>query len=337
MQIGDIVVTNRAFLAPMSGISDVPFRALARDLGAGLVVSEMVASSEFVRGRRKALRKSARGGDVPFVMQLAGREIYWMGEGARLAQDLGADIIDINMGCPAREVTGKLSGSALMRDLDHATRLIAAVTRAVERPVTLKMRLGWDETSRNAPQLARRATAAGVQMITVHGRTRCQFFKGQADWAAVADVRAAVDVPVVVNGDIRGPVQARAALAASGCDAVMIGRAAYGAPWMPGRVGAVLAGRLDPGDPPVTSQMQLLSRLVMDMSDHYDGCAGLKLARKHIGWSLARWAPTPTWLKQWRQRLCTQTNLGLVLKGIEDAANEAHEQMAGAMHDGQTA
>ncbi|MEM1306304.1 MAG: tRNA-dihydrouridine synthase, partial [Pseudomonadota bacterium] len=188
LRIGPIAARNRAFLAPLSGISDAPFRALADSLGAGLVVSEMVASSELVRGRRKAVTKAAAAGNMPFVIQLAGHEARWMREGARVAEGLGADVIDINMGCPAREVTGKLSGSALMRDLDHAVTLIASVVGATTRPVTLKMRLGWDDATRNAVTLAERAEQAGVQMITVHGRTRCQFYKGRADWAAVGDV-----------------------------------------------------------------------------------------------------------------------------------------------------
>ncbi|MEO1265758.1 MAG: tRNA-dihydrouridine synthase family protein, partial [Pseudomonadota bacterium] len=245
-QIGAIQPRNRAFLAPMSGVTDVPFRRTALQLGAGLVVSEMVASSELVRQKPKAVRKSERGGERPFVIQLAGREAHWMAEGARIAEDIGGDIIDINMGCPAREVTGMLSGSALMRDPDHALGLVEAVVSATRRPVTLKMRLGWDHQSLNAADIARRAEAAGVQLITVHGRTRMQFYKGAADWSAVHCVAKAVDVPVVVNGDIASPADAEAALEASGADAVMIGRSAYGAPWLPGRIGQALATGVDP-------------------------------------------------------------------------------------------
>ena len=189
LTIGGHTASNRVLLAPMSGVTDLPFRRLAHRLGAGLVVSEMVASEELVRQRADVMRRAEGRELSPFVIQLVGREAHWMAEGARIVEGLGADIIDINMGCPAREVTGKLSGSALMRDLDHALSLIEAVVRAVRVPVTLKMRLGWDDKSRNAAELAKRAEAAGVKLITVHGRTRCQFFKGRADWSAVREVK----------------------------------------------------------------------------------------------------------------------------------------------------
>src|SRR5476651_1769998 len=222
LKIGDIEVANRVLLAPMSGVTDAPFRRLAGALGAGLVVSEMTASDDLVHGRPMSRLRCEATGIGPHVVQLAGCETHWMAEGARIAEAAGADIIDINMGCPARHVTGGQSGSALMRDLDHALRLIEATISAVKVPVTLKMRLGWDDRSHNAPELARRAEAAGVQLISVHGRTRCQFYKGEADWAAVRAVKDAIKIPLVVNGDITSYEKAVTALEMSGADAVMV-------------------------------------------------------------------------------------------------------------------
>src|SRR5947208_2910228 len=221
----------------MSGVTDAPFRRLVADLGAGLVVSEMTASAALAEGRPDARLRVEGRGLRTHVVQLAGCEARWMGEAARIAEACGAAIIDINMGCPARHVTGGQSGSALMRDLDHALSLIDATIAAVCVPVTLKLRLGWDDRTLNAPELARRAEAAGVQMITVHGRTRCQFYKGEADWDAVRAVKDAVAIPLVVNGDIASFDEAITALEKSGADAVMVGRGAQGQPWLPGQIG----------------------------------------------------------------------------------------------------
>lgn len=232
--IGPIAVETNVFLAPMSGISDLPFRQAAARQGARYVVSEMVASEELAGERPDVVLRAALDRAVGLnVIQLAGREAHWMAEGAKIAEAMGADIIDINMGCPARKVTGLLSGSTLMRDLDHAESLIRATVEAVSVPVTLKMRLGWDWNSLNAPELATRAEASGVRMLTVHGRTRCDFYKGQANWEAVKPVSEATSLPLVVNGDIHTADEARSAMEQSGADAVMVGRAAVGRLWLP--------------------------------------------------------------------------------------------------------
>lgn len=281
--IGGIELPNRAFLAPMSGVTDLPFRKIAHQHGAGLVVSEMVASQAFIEGEAEMQLKVLSGDISPHMVQLAGREAHWMARAAEVAEANGAQIIDINMGCPAKRVTTGYSGSALMRDLDHALTLIDAVVGAVEVPVTLKMRLGWDDNSINAPDLAKRAEDAGVQMITVHGRTRCQFYKGHANWQKVRAVKSAINLPLVVNGDITTNEQAITALDQSGADAVMIGRGSYGAPWLPAQIAGAISDKH-------ASELMRDSKSALEhheaMLSFYGKESGIRQARKHLGWYL---------------------------------------------------
>lgn len=284
LKIGDLELRNPAFLAPMSGVSDVPFRQLAWEFGAGMVVSEMVASEALTTGQEEMRLKAEAAGLPVHIVQLAGRQPQWMAEATKLAEQAGASVIDINMGCPSKRVTNGYSGSALMRDLDHAMTLIDAVMEATHLPVTLKMRLGWDENSINAPDLAERAQAAGVKMVTVHGRTRNQFYKGEADWNKIAPVRERLSIPLVVNGDIHDARSAKAAAAACGADGVMIGRASYGAPWLPGQIGAQLAGQDVPETPEGAALGDLVARHYEAILTLYGLELGIRNARKHLDW-----------------------------------------------------
>ncbi len=298
IQVASISLSDPVLLAPMAGITDLPFRRLVARFGAGLVVSEMVASEDVVRSRPGTRERAELGAGVAHTaVQLAGREARWMAEAARMVEGMGARVIDINMGCPAKKVTNGWSGSALLRDLDHALTLIEAVVAAVTVPVTLKTRLGWDDACLNAPDLARRAEAAGVRMITIHGRTRCQFYKGAADWSAIARVTEAVTIPVIANGDITSTATARAALAASGAAGVMIGRGAQGRPWILSQIAARLAGRTPPAAPTGTALADLVAGHYEDMLAFYGAELGARVARKHLGWYMDE-AATPAPLRR---------------------------------------
>ena len=316
------------FLAPMAGITDLPFRRLVAGFGSGLVVSEMVASGELLTAkpsvRAKARTDLGLSDGTMTSVQLAGREAAPMAEAARVVADMGARIIDINMGCPAKKVTGGLSGSALMRDPDHALRLIDAVVGAVDVPVTLKCRLGWDADCLNAPDLARRAEAAGVRMITVHGRTRQQFYKGSADWEAIRAVRAAVGIPVIANGDIVDEGSARTALAASGAGGVMVGRGAQGAPWRLATIAAELAGGCPRGMLQAIDVRDVISRHYDAMLTFHGRDLGVRIARKHLGWYADEAGIDP----RFRARMMTETSPAEVLSLIAAAYDGPAERAA---------
>lgn len=285
--LGNQTIFPPVLLAPLAGITDVPFRNLVQSFGAGLVVSEMVASQEMVQKKPGVRERAELGFGVDSTsVQIAGCDAYWMAEAARMIEANGAKIIDINMGCPAKKVTSGQSGSALMRTPDFALELVEAVVQATSLDVTLKMRLGWDDNSLNAPEIAKRAEAAGVKMITVHGRTRCQFYKGAADWQAIGRVKQAVSIPVIANGDVVDVNSARQALQQSGADGVMVGRGAQGAPWQLAEISSALYGTPAPIIPNGSELAKLILHHHQKIVDFYGGTLGLKNARKHLGWYL---------------------------------------------------
>ncbi|MEP2530521.1 tRNA dihydrouridine synthase DusB [Shimia sp.] len=327
IQVAHLTLEPPVFLAPLAGITDRPFRDLVSGFGAGLVVSEMVASQEMVQAKPGVRERAELGfGRANTAVQLAGREAYWMGEAARQVEANGAALIDINMGCPAKKVTSSsgagASGSALMKDLDHALTLIEAVVGAVSIPVTLKTRLGWDDALLNAPELARRAENAGVQMITIHGRTRCQFYKGVADWNAISAVKSAVSVPVIANGDIVDPDTARQALDRSGADGVMVGRGAQGRPWMLAQIAAKLFGQQAPDIPRGKALTEMVRAHYEAILIFYGQELGGRVARKHLGWYMDDAGTNAELRRRIQTAICPKDVLQMLPDAFEDTSNQ---------------
>ncbi len=315
LSVGGIDLKSSVLLAPMAGITDVPFRDLVSKFGAGLVVSEMIASQEMVQQKPSTRLKAELGfAKENTSVQIAGRDAYWMAECARVCEANGARIIDINMGCPAKKVTSGASGSALMKEPELALQLIEAVVNAVRVPVTLKMRLGWDDNSLNAPQIAHSAQEAGIQLVTIHGRTRCQFYKGAADWAAIRDVVESVKIPVVANGDVVDAQTAKQALEQSGAKGVMVGRGVQGNPWKLAEIEAALSGKTLELIPRRSELVRLIQDHYIAILDFYGAVLGVKNARKHLGWYLAD-VPGANGLKS---RLFRENNPDQVLQQLEE-------------------
>lgn len=322
--LGKHIIDAPVVLAPLSGITDLPFRLQVAGFGAGYVVSEMIPGFHLAKGSDEARLKMEGKGLPLHVVQLAGCDPHWMREGVKVAEQAGANVIDINMGCPSKKVTGGTGGSALMREPELAIRLVEATVKATNLPVTLKMRLGWDFQSLNAAMLAKQAEDVGVQLITVHGRTRQQFYKDKANWALIKEVREAISLPLLVNGDIIDANSAREALTQSGADGVMIGRAAQGKPWLLNQIAASLEGKPVPQEPSIEEKAKLVISLYEAQITLYGEPIGIRHARKHLSWGLEAANGTKQWLKQWHNLILTNEKPKEVIALLE-AAYKEHE------------